>query len=179
MIYFFRAISNESDDFILDIAIDSKSTFLDLHQFIQQKLNFDPAQMTSFFLTDENWNKEQEITLIDMMEEEGTVLVMDKVRLEDLITDTKQRVLYAFDLFAERVLFMELTNIDGGNLKEPVCTRMEGTPPPQFSEEGFNFDDALEADAFLSDDDMDDIIREGGDFPDDLSDEDFDPDEFY
>src|SRR5690554_1351866 len=93
MIYFFRAISNESDDFLFDLAMGGSATFLDLHQTIQQHLNFDATQMTSFFLTDEDWQKEKELTLLDMSDG-GEGAVMDAVKLEDLLTAPKQRLLY-------------------------------------------------------------------------------------
>ncbi|GAO29540.1 IS1096 element passenger TnpR family protein [Geofilum rubicundum] len=178
MIYFFRAISNESDEFLFDIAINSEAKFVDLHHFIQQQLNFDPAQMTSFFLTDEDWQKEKEITLIDMMVDDDSSAVMDQVRLEEFLNAPKQRLLYAFDLFAERVLFMELTDITEGSVKETTCVRMEGTPPPQFSEEGFSFDDALLSDGF-DEEGADDFLSYGDDLPDDYADEGSDMNDFY
>lgn len=91
---------------------------------------------------------------------------MDAVKLEDLLTAPKQRLLYAFDLFAERVLFMELTHITEGDLETPRVVRLEGTPPPQFAEEAFDF----EAEEDFMDDDLyaDDL---GEDFPDDFSDD--------
>jgi hypothetical protein len=178
MIYFFRAISNESDDFLFDIAINGNIRFVDLHHFIQQQLNFDPSQMTSFFLTDEEWQKEKEITLIDMMMDDESAAVMDKVCLEELLTEPKQRLLYAFDLFAERVLFMELTNITEGSVRETTCVRLEGTPPPQFSEEAFSFEDELLTDSF-EEDGADDFLSFGDDLPDDYSDEEGDMNDFY
>ena len=165
MIYFFRAISNESDDFLFDLAMGGSATFLDLHQTIQQHLNFDATQMTSFFLTDEDWQKEKEITLLDMSDG-GEGAVMDAVKLEDLLTAPKQRLLYAFDLFAERVLFMELTHITEGDLETPRVVRLEGTPPPQFAEEAFDFESEED---FMDDDLYADEL--GEDFPDDFSDD--------
>jgi hypothetical protein len=177
MIYHFRAISNESDDFILDIAIDSKLRFIDLHNFIQEVLKFDTTQITSFFVTDEDWNKEQEITLVDMMEVDGPH-VMDAVQIEELITKRKQRLLYAFDLFAERVLFMELTQIDGGTLNHPICTRKDGTPPIQFLDplelEEIDIENLIE-----NENDDDDFSGMDSGFPEDLPDEDFNPDDYY
>jgi len=146
MIYHFRAISNESDDFIIEIAIDGSSPFVKLHELLQEKLGFDKGQMASFFMTDSEWNKELEITLINMMDEEDGSLVMDKVAIEDMVHETRQRMLYVFDLFSERVLFMELTRVDEGHVKRPTCTRFEGTPPaqlqwPEAQEPGFDDDD--------------------------------------
>jgi desulfoferrodoxin (superoxide reductase-like protein) len=178
MIYFFRAISNESDDFLFDIAINSDAKFVDLHHFIQKQLNFDPAQMTSFFLTDEDWQKEKEITLIDMMMDDDSAEVMDKVSLGELLNEPKQRLLYAFDLFAERVLFMELTDITEGSVKETIAVRIEGTPPPQFSEEGFSFDLDLASDVY-DEDEMDDFLSFGDDLPEDYADEDDGMNDFY
>jgi hypothetical protein len=178
MIYYFRAITNELDDFVLDIAIDSNALFLDLHLFIQSMLDYDDQQMTSFFITDDEWHKEQEITLIDMMEEQSASLVMDQIKLEDLITDVKQRMLYAFDLFVERVLFMELTHVEQGSLKQPVCTRKTGSPPPQLLEDNFSFDNDISEDPFLADDELDDYFEQD-DFDGDYPDEEIDPDSYY
>ena len=179
MIYHLRAISNESDDFILDIAIDSQFTFLELHDFIQEKLDYDPSHMASFFTTDEGWNKEQEITLVDMNEETETTFCMEKTLLSDLFKEPKQRALYAFDLFSERVLFMQLSQIDEGNLRLPVCLKLEGTPPIQFSEPDFSLYDSVErGDSFYDDEDMDDLFNDHENI-DDLSDEEYDDNNFY
>ncbi len=159
MIYHFRVISNESDDFIFEIAIDSKTLFVDLHNYIQSELDFDKSQITSFFLTDEDWNKEIEITLLDMMVDSEHHKVMDQVMLEDLLTQPKQRLLYTFDIIADRVLFMELIEINQGNLDKPACLRKEGTPPPPFTDDDFsdnNFNVDEEFDSFgMDDEDMD------------------------
>lgn len=180
MIYHLRAISNESDDFVLDIAIDSQFTFLELHDFIQEKLDYDPSHMASFFLTDEDWSKECEITLLDMNEEVETTFCMEKTPLSNLLTEKKQRMLYAFDLFSERVLFMELSHIDEGELPTPVCLKLIGTPPPQFSEEEFGLNNQ-ESDIFsLYDDDEDeDLLFNDFENIDNYSDEEFDENNFY
>jgi len=178
MIYYFRILSNESDDFLFDIAISSDAKFVDLHHFIQQQLNFDPAQMTSFFITDQKWQKENEITLIDMMTGDDSSDVMDQVYLKDLLNKPKQRLLYAFDLFAERVLFMEITDISNGTLKEATCVRLEGTPPPQFSEDSFSFEDETSIDDYDNEEEND-FLSFGDELPDDLADGDDVFNDFY
>lgn len=150
MIYHFRVISNEVDDFIFEIAIDSNVLFIDLHTYIQKELGYDSSQITSFFITDDEWNKEIEVTLLDMLGDSEYHRVMDQVRLEDLLTQSKQRLLYAFDLLADRVLFMELAELKKGKLDTPLCLRLEGTPPPQFSEIEFTISDDEVNDEFNS-----------------------------
>lgn len=179
MIYHLRAISNECEDFVLDIAIDSQFTFLELHDFIQEKLDYDPSHMASFFTTDEDWQKEHEVTLIDMDEEAENTSSMEKTHLEDLLTRVKQRLLYAFDLFSERVLFMELSQIDEGTLQFPVCTKLRGITPVQFSESDFPLDgQEVNNDSFHDDDDMDDLYN-GYEDLDNYSDEEYDDDNLY
>jgi hypothetical protein len=149
----FRIISDESDDFIFEILMSDEATFLDLHEYIQEQLDLDQSQITSFFITDEDWNKETEIILLDMGmdDSESGQLVMDKVQLKELINRKRQRLLYVFDLLAERILFIEAIDINNRFIKSPsVCLRLEGkieaSTPNDFdsvmvNEKGYDEDD--------------------------------------
>ena len=66
MVYRFTIISDEVDNFRREIQIDSEATFLDLHNAILKSAGYPNDQMTSFFICDDNWEKETEITLEDM-----------------------------------------------------------------------------------------------------------------
>ncbi len=135
MIYKFRIISSEKEDFIREIAINSHATFLELNNCIVAELGYEQSQVTSFFLTDQNWHKELEITIIDMTEDQSSdILVMEKCKLGEYISEKKQRLLYVFDQFAERALFLELFEITDGETDTPLCLRRKGDPPPQFDE---------------------------------------------
>jgi hypothetical protein len=173
MNYHFRIISNEVEDFIFEILINSNDYFIDLYHFIQENLNFDNSQISSFFITDSDWNKEREITLLDMMAGEGDNLVMDKVRLSELITNKRQRMLYVFDLFADRCLFIELTDINNKRIKTPVCLRLEGEPPKPVSED---FD--INLDEIINDNDFDESIEDLYD-DDDYDNDDYDVSESF
>lgn len=136
MIYLFRIISDENQDFFRDLVIDGKNTFLDFHQTLQENLGYDPSQLASFFITNELWEKQQEITLIDMMENTGVETVtMDNASIEDHISSQKQRLIYVFDFFSERALFMELVekSEESTTKKTPFIGYSEGEPPPQLA----------------------------------------------
>ena len=62
MIYRFTLISDEAEGFMREIQIDPDATFFDFHQAILKSVNFKDNQMTSFFICDEDWEKEKEIT---------------------------------------------------------------------------------------------------------------------
>ena len=63
MVYRFTIISDEVENFIREIKIDSEATFFDLHAAILKSVGYKDDQMTSFFLCDEDWEKEKEVTL--------------------------------------------------------------------------------------------------------------------
>ncbi|MCK4990885.1 MAG: hypothetical protein KAS29_10385, partial [Bacteroidales bacterium] len=88
MIFLFRIISDENPDFYRDLVAGGSDTFLDFHSTLQKELGYDPTQLASFFICNQQWEKEQEITLIDMMQEPGvTSYIMDQVTLEEHISE--------------------------------------------------------------------------------------------
>ncbi len=133
MVYKFTVLSDEVDDFVRLIQIDSEASFFDLHEAILNSVNYTKDQITSFFLCSDDWEKEQEITLLEMdTDSEYDNLVMDSTILEDYLTDEDQKLLYVFDMMADRAFFIELSEIiTGQNLSQPKCTRKEGEPPAQ------------------------------------------------
>jgi len=169
MVYKFRIISDEVDDFLREIKIDSEASFYDLHEAILKCTGYKDDQMTSFFICDEDWEKETEITLEDMgngSSEEDTYVMKD-THLSELLEDEKQKLIYVFDPLAERVFFIELSEIiTGKELQKAICTRKEGNPPQQIIDfdEQMNTNAAIDLDEnFYGDQDfdMDDFDPEG------------------
>jgi hypothetical protein len=85
----------------------------------------------------DNWEKEEEFTLFDMGTGSST---MEVAVLDDIIFKKNQKLLYIFDFFNERALFVEYT----GEAKEqsgreyPICTNSKGLPPKQVIFSGSN-----------------------------------------
>jgi hypothetical protein len=82
MVIHFLILSGEDEDFVREILIDSKSSFLDFHKAIQESVGYDQSQLASFFISDDDWEKGQEITLMQMDETSDTLL-MDEKKLND------------------------------------------------------------------------------------------------
>ena len=98
MVYRFTIISDEVDDFIREIQIDSEATFFEFHEAILKSAGYKDDQMTSFFLCDDGWEKEQEITLEDMgTSSDEDCYIMRETPLSELVEDEKQRLIYVFD----------------------------------------------------------------------------------
>ena len=133
MIYRFTIISDEVDDFVREIQIDPEATFFDLHEAILKAANYTNDQMTSFFICDDDWEKEKEITLEGMDNNpEMDSWIMKETRLNELIEDEKQKLLYVFDYMTERCFFIELSEIiTGKEIKGAKCTKKSGEAPKQ------------------------------------------------
>ena len=133
MIYRFTIISDEVDDFVREIQIDPEATFFDLHEAILKAANYTNDQMTSFFICDDEWEKEIEITLEEMDNNpEMDSWIMKETRLNELIEDEKQKLLYVFDYMTERCFFIELSEIiTGKEIKGAKCTKKSGEAPKQ------------------------------------------------
>ena len=131
MVYRFTIISAEVDNFRREIPINSDATFLDLHNAILKSVGYPNDQMTSFFICDDNWEKETEITLEDMgTSSDMDSWIMEETPLNELLEDEKQHLLYIFDPLADRAFFMELSEIiTGKSLDEAVCTKTVGEAP--------------------------------------------------
>ena len=131
MVYRFTIISDEVDNFRREIQIDSEATFLDFHHAILKSAGYPNDQMTSFFICDDNWEKETEVTLEDMgTSSEMDSWIMEETPLSELLEDEKQHMLYIFDPLADRAFFMELSEIiTGKSLDEAVCTKSIGDAP--------------------------------------------------
>jgi hypothetical protein len=135
MVYRFIILSDEVDSFRRDITIDSEATFYDLHNAILDAVGYTKDQMASFFLCDEDWSKETEITLVEMdSNPEEDSYIMENIRLGEFLEDERQKLIYVFEYLTDRSFFMELREIIPGKNQEKAQTiRSDGKAPAQLS----------------------------------------------
>jgi hypothetical protein len=145
-VYRFRVTFEDYDDVYRDIEIKSKQTFEDLHKIIQKSINFDSSQLASFYMSDDNWGKGQEITLMDMSEpdmddederpgnKKPAPITMKDARLADFILDPHQKIYYVFDFMAMWTFYVELIKIIPGpdNGEYPRVVRSVHEAPKQY-----------------------------------------------
>ena len=176
MIYKFRIVSDEVDNFKRVIAIDADDTFESLRNAILESVDYTKDQMDSFFICDEDWSKRTEITLAYMgSESDEDIWIMGETRLSELIDDEGQKLIFVFDYLTDRAFFMEMREmIPGKDLKDPVCEKKEGKAAPQFVDVDELNDKRAAVQAASLDDDLD------ADFygTDEFNDDEFDADGF-
>ena len=133
MVFRFLILSDEVEDFKREIQIDSEATFLELYEAIMDSVGYTKDQICSFFICEDDWSKTTEITLIEMdTTSEVDSYIMEDTRLEELLEDEHQKLLFVFDYMTERSFFMELREIiTGKELEQAVCTKSRGEAPVQ------------------------------------------------
>jgi len=135
LIYRFKVINDEVDNFYREIEIKPGNTFQDFHKLLVECINLTPGEMASFYICDSRWNKLQEISLCDLSEEQDSgeepsndvksVKVTADVTLKQSINDPNQRLIYVYDFLKMHTFYIELSKITEGDQKNtyPRCTK--------------------------------------------------------
>lgn len=133
MVYRFKMVSDEADNFSREIEIDSEASFLQLRNAILDSVGYSKDELDSFFLCDDEWQKEEEITLEEMdSSSDKDTWLMETTPLYEMIEEEGQKLIFVFDYLTDRSFFMEMKEaIPGRNLAEPICTLKMGKAPEQ------------------------------------------------
>ncbi len=133
MVYKFKLVSDEVNNFVREIEIGSNNTFLQLRNAILDSVGYAKNDLDSFFLCNEDWEFQEEIAQEDMgSSSDQDLWIMADTPMSELIEDEGQRLAFVFDYLTERAFFMELKHIETGRtLNEPICTMKRGNPPVQ------------------------------------------------
>ncbi|MEE0916343.1 MAG: hypothetical protein U0L45_07550 [Alistipes sp.] len=158
MILRLRMLSDENDNFVRDFEVSHEMTLLELHKFIIESIEYDDC-MASFYTADEQWNPMQEFSLMDLGEEsfEGAPVAMDKVTLAELVVSECNRLIYQFDMLADRAFYLEVVSVSQPNPELDY---------PRVSFENARVPDQYDPDAVPADDGsiFDEIMDEFGEF---------------
>ena len=170
-VYTFRVLVDtaEEEDVFRDISLLSTDTFESLHLCIQEVFEFDNSQMASFYMSDANWERGQEVALMDVATGSDAIPLMADTPLNKFFNKDQKRALYVFDFLVMWTFFVELVSIDKAveDVTYPVVILEVGESPDQYSKEPEDLFGSMNA---IPDDDLSD---------DEDSDDDYDFDEEY
>jgi hypothetical protein len=160
-VYRFRVSLEDNEDVYRDIDIKSGQNFEQFHTAIQEAFKFDAKHAASFFVSDDYWRKNQEITLRkeDLPLEEDEI--RKKVDPKKLMADTKiakyieqphQRFVYIFDPVVQWSFLIEMVKIAEENprLNYPACTRSIGGAPKQYRQVNIIKDEEVSPDMAMA-----------------------------
>lgn len=142
-VYRFRVCMEENEDVYRDIDIKASQNFEDFHKVIQESFKFDAKHAASFFVSDDYWRKNQEITLrkedLPLDEEEirkkiSPKKLMGEVKIAKYIEQPHQRFVYIFDPAVQWCFLIEMLKIadESPKINYPSCIRTAGTAPKQY-----------------------------------------------
>lgn len=163
MIYRFRIILDHmtEEDIFRDIEIRKTDTLEDLHNTITQSFGFDGAEMASFYVSDEEWNQGEEISLFDMSEGGNSVRLMHETLLEDIVDTERTKLIYVYDFLNMWTFFVELGEIveEAEGTDYPNLMFVHGQIPVEAPEKTFEAEDPMDLDEFdnLKIDDYEDL----------------------
>ena len=133
MVFKFRIISDKIENFVLHIDADAKNSFFDLHEAIQDECKYDPSQLATFYLADEEWDRGLEIAMFPSYSSKKTnALSMKNTILGDYLKEKDDKLIYIFDVLNQKSLYIELNEIVmEKKLNMPVVTLNRGMVPVQ------------------------------------------------
>ncbi|WP_323789820.1 IS1096 element passenger TnpR family protein [Psychroserpens sp.] len=161
MIYRFRAIldNDTKEDVFRDIEIRETDSLEDLHNAITQSFGFDGLQMASFYISNEEWDQGEEISMFDVSEGNASVRLMNETALNDVVNKSQTKLIYVYDFMSMWTFLVELAEIvdeaegtDYPNLMFAFGQIPDTAPEKTFEAENFDdLDDEFEDDLDIDD----------------------------
>ena len=164
IIFKYRMLSDESDNFVRDFEVYPDMTLAELNAFLLDALGYEPT-MVSIFKSDAEWRPIEEFSEIDMGDDvPGAPRCMESVRLMEVNNDFHDRLIYTFDMINDRSYYLELIDMQRPNseLSYPRVAFEHAPVPDQYDPEateqsGSIFDEIMsEYNEFEGDDSYDD-----------------------
>lgn len=143
MVYKIRLILDTKENVLRDIVISYNDTLEDLHNAITNAFGFYGTEMASFYLTDDNWNQGDEISLFDMSESNDS-MSMQTFKIKDVLTEDSDKLIYVYDFLALWSFFVELISIeeDENLIELPSLLISVGVVPNEAPEKEFKSEES-------------------------------------
>jgi hypothetical protein len=135
-VYRFRVAFEDYDDVVREIDIKSNQTFEDFHRAIHQAIGYKCEYPSSFYVSNDQWIKGEEITFMPNQRRiDRGIVLMDKVRLSSRIDDPHQKFYYTFNFDRPFDFHIELLKIildETPGTTYPAVVKSNGEAPKQF-----------------------------------------------
>lgn len=160
MVYRFRIIldNDTEDDVFRDLEIRETDTLEDLHNSITQAFGFDGIEMASFYISDDDWNQGEEISMFDTGESYDDVRLMADTPIKDVVYEMQTKLIYVYDFFSMWTFFVELAEIveEAEGTDYPNLMFVHGQIPTEAPQKSFEAEDDDDYNEFDDDLDIDD-----------------------
>ncbi len=144
MIYRFRIILDTEEDVFRDIEIEQDASLEQFHNVITQSFGFDGTEMASFYISDDQWNQGEEISLFDMSDGSQPVRLMNETTLIDVVHEASPKLIYVYDFLSMWTFLVELAEIAEyeNGMEYPNVMFVHGQLPDKAPDKEFKSDES-------------------------------------
>jgi len=157
--YKFRILldNTNNEEVFRDILISQDATFSDFYNVIIEAFFFKGDQLASFYVSNDTWDKGDEISLMDMGD---AGLNMNSTFMNDIVKDKNQKFILVYDFLKMWCFLVELIETDNDNIIDaPEIALSIGISPSEDSREIDLSDSLMDLDDGLGSE-FDDIFNE-------------------
>ena len=165
--------SDKNEEVFRDILISDTDNFESLYNAILKSFKFKGDQMASFYVSNDNWDKGHEISLMDMSYDDDSIdspsAIMKTAVIKDFLEEPDQKFILVYDFMRMWIFLVELIGFDRNEPETPEMILSVGNAPTEESRESMTEDLFLD-DSEISDEEEDEFGF--NEFDDDYSDDD-------
>lgn len=166
--------SDKNEEVFRDILIADSENFETLYNAILKSFKFKGDQMASFYVSNDNWDKGHEISLMDMSYDDDSVdspsAVMKTAIIKDFLEEPDQKFILVYDFMRMWIFLVELIGFDRVEPETPQMILSVGNAPLEDSKESMSEDLFMEGEEAGVDEEEDEFGF--NEFDDDYSDDD-------
>jgi len=166
--------SDKNEEVFRDVLISDTSDFETFYHAIMKSFDFKGDQMASFYVSNEDWDKGHEISLLDMSYDDDSIdspaTVMKDAVIKDFLEEPDQRFILVYDFMKMWIFLVELIGYDRNEPESPQMLLAIGNTPKEESREALDEELLHESESLSEDDEEDDFGF--NEFDDDYSDDD-------
>ena len=149
-IFKIRVVADTEEDIFIDLIADKNCSLMELHNVILKSFELNEMEMASFYLSNDNWDKGEEITLFNMEtdEDEDSPKSMDQTLLNDFFIEDITKVLYLNDFLNLNIFYIEILNEDYQDINpnEILISHQLGKYTPKEYKENYDLSNDQESD---------------------------------
>ena len=139
MIYRLRVIldNDTEDDIFRDSEINKKDTLVEFHKSIITSFGFSNNEIASFYLSDNQWNQGEEISLFSFEDQDNKL--MSDILINDVINNQNNKLIYVYDFLHMWTFLIELIEVAEGikGIDYPNIIFSKGEIPEKAPEKKF------------------------------------------
>ena len=161
-VYKIRVVADTEEDIFIDLMALKNCNLLQLHELLLEEFSLNKLEMASFYISNNDWDKGEEITLFNMKvnEEDDDSKSMEETTLNSLFKNDITKLLYLHDFLNLNIFYIEIIQEDYFKIEDKhiIITHKLGNYKPK----EFN-DNSNENSSEIESDEIQDIFNEYGD----------------